>query len=583
MGIFSRLFTRGQEPGSDQPTDASEAPPDLADAIGQVVASSPPPADGEAPGAYGAYAAGANGSNGFSHPRESATAIVQPPPPVAPPPPREAMPPPRQVRPPAQEVPAMSAPISPPQGPPPATTTATAAPAATPTATPTATDDRMSERAKVLLGTPRLAGGVPLTPRAATPPAGVPTTARVATPPVGVPVTTASGAPRPPASRMSSGRQPAAPPASPQPPVAPHAAAPVAPPPATRPSGPIPHAPIPAPRPAAAQPAIAPPPPIATHNEALLDQVVEALDALSSESDAVPIATTDEPREGRSTPEDIAAARKVFEDLAIGHVAQVRDVMLELQLGDVPCSWVASSKPVLGSLRAMAGQMELTDLCGAIDEFCAAVDAAIANRTEVVGTGKDELLGRYQRLIELIPQAFELTGERDRREPIIVESLLRQVPGVEAHTIDKLRAVGLGRLDTLLQANAEDMAATSGIRLEIAAAIVEHLRAYRDGGRATVAAPDVAAAQRELRGLIATLRKQHDDFERAAAGWSDDLRADKRTRRKDREQTFLRLKVTLARMGENDRITRLEKLPFQERIVELERYLATLPRAGHGG
>jgi hypothetical protein len=100
--------------------------------------------------------------------------------------------------------------------------------------------------------------------------------------------------------------------------------------------------------------------------------------------------------------------------------------MLELRYGDAQPSWIESTQPALRSLRAMAQQMDLVDLCQALDEFCVAVDAAVAGRARIDDGGKAELLRRYQQLIELIPQAFELDAERDRREPIIVEALLYQ-------------------------------------------------------------------------------------------------------------------------------------------------------------
>jgi hypothetical protein len=285
------------------------------------------------------------------------------------------------------------------------------------------------------------------------------------------------------------------------------------------------------------------------------------------------------PDEGWSTESDLAAARTLFDDLAVDHVAQVRDVMLELQQGDVACSWVESSKPALKSLRQMAQQLEQADLCAALDEFCAAVDAAVASgKVQVDDAGKAELNRRYQRLIELIPKAFQLDAERDRREPVIVECLLRQVPGVEKVTIDRMFAAGLSRLPVLLAANAGDIAATAGIRLDLAEAIVARFRAYRAAKPSTVAAADAAAEHKELRALIAALGAQHEEFNRAATGWTDEAREKKKAQRKERDQTFLQIKLTLARLGAKDRLTRLEKLPFGERIADLQRYLSEVTR-----
>ena len=60
----------------------------------------------------------------------------------------------------------------------------------------------------------------------------------------------------------------------------------------------------------------------------------------------------------------------MFNEVAVNHVAHVRDVMLELRYGVAQPSWVESTQTALRSLRAMASQMELADLCEALDEFC---------------------------------------------------------------------------------------------------------------------------------------------------------------------------------------------------------------------
>jgi len=277
---------------------------------------------------------------------------------------------------------------------------------------------------------------------------------------------------------------------------------------------------------------------------------------------------------GVSTQRDIEAVRKVFNEVSVNHVAQVRDVMLELRFGEADPAWMESTRPALRSLHAMASQMDLTDLCKALDDFCSTVDAAVQNRAKITDEDKGQLLERYQRLIELIPQAFELDAERDRREPIIVEALLYQVDGVEKLVIDKLFAVGLNRLDALMNANADEMVAVSGISPQIAAAIVAKFKSYRMSKPASVSVRDATAERRELADLLTRLSVQNADFERLSNTWTDEGRTRKRELRKQREQTFQQIKVTLARLGERDRVTQLEKLPFTERIATLDRYLS---------
>jgi hypothetical protein len=285
------------------------------------------------------------------------------------------------------------------------------------------------------------------------------------------------------------------------------------------------------------------------------------------------MASSPTPAQGVSSPQDLEAVRKTFHELAVSHVSQVRDVMLELRFGDADPTWLASTKPALSSLRAMAAQIDLAELCAALDGFAAIVDTAVANRARIEDEAKAELLQRYQSLIELIPQAFELDAERDRREPIIVEALLLQIDGVERPTMDKLFAVGLNRLDALTNANAQDIVAVSGIRPALAEAIVRHFHAYRTRTKAAVSVRDPAAELRELGELIKSLSTQNEDFARAASAWSDDARARKRELRKQREQTFQRIKVTLARLGARDQLSTLERVPFQERVHKLAAYL----------
>lgn len=293
---------------------------------------------------------------------------------------------------------------------------------------------------------------------------------------------------------------------------------------------------------------------------------------------AAPVAVA-KPVVGVSTAEDLAAVRDVFNDIAVVHVSQVRDVMLELRFGDADPAWLESTKPALRSLRAMAEQMELAELCKALDTFCVAVDAAVANRARISDEDKTLLLERYQTLSELIPAAFELDAERDRREPIIVEALLYQIDGVEKPIIDRLFAVGLNRLDALLRVNHDDLVMMAGLRPEVAAAIVDQFRTYRATADAAVSTRDPLAERRSLGDLVIMLSILQDDFLRASDDWSAEARARKRSLRKEREQTFQRIRVSLVRLGDREQLAKLERLPFNERIAALERYVANQPMA----
>ena len=114
---------------------------------------------------------------------------------------------------------------------------------------------------------------------------------------------------------------------------------------------------------------------------------------------------------------------------------------------------------------------------------------------------------------------------------------------------------------------------SQGIRHEIAEAIASKLRAYREPGTSAVSATDPAAERKQIADLLIMLSVQNDEYAHAASQWSADAKAKKRDAMKQREQTYQKIKVALARLGERDTLAKLEKLPFEDRIAQIDRYL----------
>ena len=86
---------------------------------------------------------------------------------------------------------------------------------------------------------------------------------------------------------------------------------------------------------------------------------------------------------------------------------------------------------------------------------------------------------------------------------------------------------------------------------------------------------DAMAERRDLGDLLITLSVQNDELNHVAASWTDEARARKRALRKQRDQTYQKVKVALARLGERDQLARLERLAFDERIAALDKYLSS--------
>jgi hypothetical protein len=310
------------------------------------------------------------------------------------------------------------------------------------------------------------------------------------------------------------------------------------------------------------------------HEDSAPREALETPGSIDQAFEALFPPDADEParREGTSTASDRKAVMATFEELAVGHTAPIRSFMLEVRWGEAQTSWIELARPALKSLRAMAGQMEHATLPAAIDAF----DAALAELLRpgapptVAAAARDGLLAAYAPLITAMPKAFELDGERDRREPVIVRALLEQVPGLDQLMAERMIAAGLNRLDALYQAKADEIAVVAEVPNEVASATAELVQAFRRTTPAALAAPDGAAAAADLRALVGELGADHRAFEEASRGWSAaDRDAKKRTRRK-RDVDFARVTIALARLGEVDFALYLQKVPFQRRLEELE-------------
>jgi len=266
--------------------------------------------------------------------------------------------------------------------------------------------------------------------------------------------------------------------------------------------------------------------------------------------------------------------RKLFDEVARGYLVQLRNVMLEVKWGEARTEWLSVCDAVLKSVRRMAEKMEMPELCTSIDGFQGTIGKIRkGGQPSVAGADRDALLAAYEPLLKTMPQVFELDAERNRREPVILQSLLRQVPDVERLTIDRLYAAGLTSLDLYYQAKPDEIAATTSITLELATQIVELFAKYRANGGAHVGAGTMADEYKQLTSLTAQLRKQHVAFEEASAAWSRDAITKKKELRRTRATTLQQIHVALARLGEVDRVGELEKLSFRGKIEQIERYL----------
>jgi hypothetical protein len=394
-----------------------------------------------------------------------------------------------------------------------------------------------------------------ITPRAATAPAKAPAAAQPPLVPARPKNVTGAAA-----AAAAAAAVPAPPPAAP----AAAAAAPAVA--AAVPAPPAAVAPPPAPKPAARPPAptLAVPVPVKESAAGSLDLVIAM--AIGE----APVVTVPS-----STASDQAALLATFEDLAVPHVAQVRSAMMEVQWGEAQLSWLELAQPALKSLRRMASEVGNTTLADALEGFVAAMQKVLApgQGGDLSAPARDTLIAAYAPLVECMPRAFELQGERERREPLVVRALLEQVPGLEPLMIDKMMGAGLGQITALFAARADEIAAVTAIPADVAAATAARVQAFRRSSPAALATIDPGATLRELSVVLEQLRAAHIAFEAAARGWSEADRQSKKQLRWQRQVLFLQITIGLVQLGEFDLALRLPKLAFARSIDELDQLL----------
>jgi hypothetical protein len=282
------------------------------------------------------------------------------------------------------------------------------------------------------------------------------------------------------------------------------------------------------------------------------------------------------PPEPTLTDSDREALRKMFDEIAATHLRPIRDVVLEVRYGTAPSSWLRPCRAAVKQLVQAAEQLERSDLSPKLLALDGALaDAESASNGSVEGQARETLLGAYDALVPIAPALLSLESEHGRREPVLVRSLLLQIEGVEAVTIEKLWAAGLGELRTLTQAKPEEISVVCGIEADVAGAIAARLSRFVRELGGTLSTADSNAERARLRALVDSLRSRNEEFEKAAEKWSESSIAQKRRLRVERARVLHEIVVTLARLGEVERIAVLDRLPYARKINELNQYVTS--------
>lgn len=276
----------------------------------------------------------------------------------------------------------------------------------------------------------------------------------------------------------------------------------------------------------------------------------------------------------RLTRHEAEEVHALFAGIAADHTRPLRDLMMEVKLGEPPVEWVDLVSPSLKALARAAEGVELEQVKAATEVLLDVLSEIGASGQQTITSELAEPLEQaFELLAEQLPEAFALDEERDRSEPIMVQSLLRQVPGVRKVALDKLYAAGLTSLGMYYAAKPYDIAEAAGISQELASSIVDRFARHR--AEVSEARPDIDRTREyaELAQLTDRLDKQNAAFEHASSGWTRDATKRKKTVRRERQDTLLQVQVMLARLGQAKLVEQLEPMPFRAKVAELRALL----------
>jgi hypothetical protein len=269
--------------------------------------------------------------------------------------------------------------------------------------------------------------------------------------------------------------------------------------------------------------------------------------------------------------QDEAAVQDLFRNIAAAYALPLKNFVFELQRHTATKDSIEFCRPILRSISGAAGSVNLPETVKRMTEFDTALSLGQTSSDHLLqGEIRQQILASYELLAEVLPEAFRMDGEAQKRGDIIIQSLLPQVPGIGCISFDKLYQAGLGSLDMLFLANKEDLAAVTAIAPGLCESICNKVQQYRAEAEARARPAAQSGYRSRLVELVNELRDQMDKREAETDTPAIDAR---RIRLRQRQQCFLEINVTLAELGELGLINQLKKLSFKQRLQVLNEHL----------
>jgi len=320
--------------------------------------------------------------------------------------------------------------------------------------------------------------------------------------------------------------------------------------------------------------------PQATVEAGVMDELDRATEALFEQPDPVVhrvswLGTT----EAAGEDYDRAALRELFSGIASNHARPVKNLVFELRRGTAQKEWIGLSRPVMKALIDGARQTGLFDVAATMADFDAALSVAASGTDAIIDpAARDRILACWREMAEALPEAFRQDEEEQRREAIIIHSLLKQVPGVGHVTFVRLFEAGLTDLESLFLAIPVELAGTTSIPQPLCERICARIQDYRRNMQHARERLPEGERRAHLSRLVEELRQRHEGYEAAcSADWNDPAHEEeKRQHRAERQSCALQIEVLLADLGEVALVEQIQTLPYGARIEALERFVVEM-------
>ncbi len=341
----------------------------------------------------------------------------------------------------------------------------------------------------------------------------------------------------------------------------------------------IPAPPKPMPDAASAAPPsgeISKPPSSRSEFQRLLEEVETGFESIVTPEPADPNAARPRPNPSDPTgeiPHDMTEARALFDAMVVEHARPIRDFMIEVRLGEPLRAWVEFCLPALRTILRSAKGMGIGEFVTKLQSFMQAVEFTQSGNDRLVrGQVRQAIIDTYSELTAYLPAAFALEQEANRRESVIVHSLLQQVPGLHKVSTDRIYAAGLTSLALFYVARPGDISELTGIPMELAQSVVARFRDYRKKTESLSPEGNRIAELRVLSELSSTLERVVGEYDGQPPGNVGDAR--RRELRRVRADAMIEIGLVLARLGEVERLRELEKLPFGARAASIRVFVA---------